>query len=197
MIEAYGYLDAVGGVLVGRVTATRGLDVLGATRQGDALASRRDGDGRFTKVEGYAAWTGDLAKRVSRKLAAEGQIASRALLSSEEFGIGGPRFGRGYDYSEEQGDEGVVGLVELRYDLGAVAKPMMRGLQLYTFVDGGVVRDIGRRGSDSLGSAGAGVRTKLWKNFYADLEVAVPLTGPRDEDNSKAPRLGVELRASF
>lgn len=47
--------------------------------------------------------------------AIDSQFASSGLLSSEQFGYGGRRYGRAYDSSEFTADNGVEGIVELRY----------------------------------------------------------------------------------
>ena len=181
----------------GRVTATRGLGVFGATRQGDPLASRDDGDARFTSVFAAASVTVPVVARVSARLAGEGQVASRPLLSSEEFGIGGSEIGRGYDYSERLGDQGVAGVASLTY---ALPDPVgwTDELRLSAFLDGGVTRDIGTRRFDgSLASAGLGAAVDLSKGFAAELTLGVPLTGPREASGDRSPRIGFTLAKRF
>lgn len=183
--------------LWGAVVATRGLAMFDSTRAGDPLASRRDGSARFTKVEAHVVVTRQFGEIISAQVAATAQIASRPLLASEEFGIGGPRFGRGYDYSERLGDEGFAGSAELRFDLGTIARPV-RHAQLYVFADGGVASNIGAgSGGGSLASAGAGARVWTKGGLWGGIEAAVPLTGKRFDSGDRSPRLFVTLGASF
>jgi hemolysin activation/secretion protein len=55
----------------------------------------------------------------------------------------------------------------------------------------------GGYGSGALASAGGGVRADLTRSFGANLELAVPLTGPRYGTNSKAPKISLRLTTSF
>lgn len=179
--------------LRGRVTATQGLGLLGSTRAGDPLASRSDGSARFTTVAATATVSLPVAPRLVFQLAGEGQLASRPLLSSEEFGVGGSDIGRGYDYSERLGDQGAAGLAQLDYTLSKPV-PFLDELVLSAFVDGGFARDLGRRRFDgSLASTGVAIGADLPKGFAARLSVGVPLTGPRDASGDQSPRIGFTL----
>lgn len=192
-----GFVKAGGGYLNGGVFVTQGLGVLGSTRLGDPLASRDDGSARFTKVEAYVSWNRDLTERLNLLISGEGQIASNPLLSSEEFGVGGPRYGRAYDYSERLGDQGVAGLAELRFDLGKIAQPIRR-TQLYAFVDGGSTTNLGQgTGGGSLASAGGGIRMWFTHGLSASIEAAAPLTGPRFATGDRSPRISFTLGADF
>lgn len=196
-LGASGYRSLLGGSFYGRVAARQGLNVLDATRRGDPLASRGDGSGIFTKFEAYADWTSAVSGPLSVRVAADGQLASRALLSSEEMGIGGPGFGRGYDYSERSGDRGIAGLIELRYDLKGL--PLAgRKTQLYAFGDAGTVGNIGAGGrGGGLYSAGAGVRFDLAKAFDAAVEIGFPIGHDRFETRDLSPRLSFTMTSRF
>ena len=195
--DLYGAVSLGDARLRGRVTVTRGLGLFDATRQGDPLASRSDGDARFSSLFTAASVTLPVVPRVAVQLAGEGQLASRPLLSSEEFGVGGAEIGRGYDYSERLGDEGVAGVAEVRYTLPDPL-PWMDELVLLTFVDGGVTRDIGiGRFDGSIASAGVGVGVDLDAGFAGQLTVGVPLTGPRDETGDRSPRVGFTVAKRF
>jgi len=191
-----GYRDWIGGSLYGRLGARQGFDILDATKAGDPLASRSGGSAVFSKIEAYADWTGSLSGPLGLRLAAEGQLASRALLSSEEMGIGGPRFGRGYDYSERSGDRGIAGLVELRYDLKGPGS--IRSTQLYAFADGGYVGNLGSSGrGGELYSAGGGLRFDLNRVFDAAIELGFPIGSDRYESGNRDPRLSLTLTSRF
>lgn len=153
----------------------QGVDAFGATRSGDPLASRPDGDAVFTKLAFSAQFSTPLSDRLSLALAMEGQIASRALLASEEMGLGGRSFLRGYDYREVSGDQGVAASAELRYDFGAVTRGVRR-FQLYAYGDAGKVENDGTGiGGGSLASAGVGARIWLRNRLEAGVELGVPL----------------------
>ncbi len=180
----------------GRVTAIRGLDLFGSTALGDPDASRSDGSARFTSLTGSLGVTVPVVPRVEIELVGEGQLASRPLLSSEEFGIGGADIGRGYDYSERLGDQGVAGVAELHYTLDD--PPLMDRLQLLAFFDGGVTDDLGiHRFDGSIASTGGGVEAELPERITARLTVGVPLTGPRDAGTTRSPRVGFVLGKRF
>ncbi len=78
----------------------------------------------------------------------QGQVADQPLVSSEEFSLGGINTVRGYLESEELGDDGVSGTIELRSpDLApklrkvlkdADGHPAFDSWRFFGFVDGGV-----------------------------------------------------------
>jgi hemolysin activation/secretion protein len=192
-----GYRQVLGGRLRVNASLSQGVGLFGATEAGDPLASRRDADGTFTTAELWADWTRPLGGRWSVRVAADGQIADQPLLASEEAGLGGGGFLRAYDWSERSGDQGAMGLVEVRYD---VADPfgLLRHAQVYAFVDGGTVTNLrGGYGGGSLASAGAGVRADVTRTLGATMEVAVPLTGARYDTGTSDPRINLGVAKSF
>lgn len=193
----YGYTDVAGGRLRISTTLSQGLGILGATEAGDPLASRRDADGTFTSLSAWTDWTSDVGSDVSVRLAMLSQLSSQPLLISEEVGLGGTGFLRGYDWFERSGDQGVMGLAELRY-LWDHPLGLARRAQLYAFVDAGKVNNHnGGFGSGALASAGGGVRADLTRTFGANFELALPLSGPRYDTGDKAPKLNFKLQKAF
>ncbi|MBX3562398.1 MAG: ShlB/FhaC/HecB family hemolysin secretion/activation protein [Sphingomonas sp.] len=185
-----------GGTLRVRLSLVQGLNLLDATIGGDPLASRRDGSGVFTKAAFWADYTRVLGDGFSVQLSGQGQLASRPLLASEEVGLGGRAFLRGYDYREFSGDEGAAGAIELRYDL-PLTTSVIRRAQLYAYADGGRVTNLrGGFGSGSLVSAGGGVRLSLPRRIDAGLELGVPLSDGFDGTRPD-PRLSFTLAARF
>ncbi|QAY79490.1 ShlB/FhaC/HecB family hemolysin secretion/activation protein [Sphingosinicella sp. BN140058] len=192
----YAYHRLGNGRVRARVALVQGLDVFGATNAADPLASRFDGRGRFTKL---ALWTDieqRLGKRFSIAAQAEGQFADRPLLSSEEMGLGGRRFGRAWDYREFGGDRGVAGSVELRRDWQRPFAPI-EWAQLYAYADGGKVDNyrLGQ-GGGSLASAGGGVRLWLKHDLRGSLELGVPLTDGF-AGRERSPRLSFTVDVAF
>jgi hemolysin activation/secretion protein len=171
----YGAGRVAGGFARVRLSVVQGLDILDATRRGDRLASRADGDGVFTKVGFWADYSRNLGGRFSFNVSGEGQLASRPLLSSEEMGLGGQSYLRGYQFRELAGDRGAAVATELRFDLRDLPRPL-RQAQLYVFADAGHVSDLQPgTGGGSLAAAGAGVRISAHHGIDASLEFGVPL----------------------
>lgn len=184
------------GRIYGGIGVTQGLGVLGASKAGDPMNSRFNADGEFTKVNAWVNTIIDIGDTFGLRLAANGQIASDPLLASEEIGLGGAYFGRGFDFSENYGDEGVIGLAELRMGFNDVTE-WLDWLQFYSFVDGGYVNHIGTGfGDGSLSSAGGGLRAQIGK-FDLGAEVAAPLTDDRFESSDKSPKVNMQVGVRF
>lgn len=150
-----------------------GFDGLGASESGDALLSRTDASGESSKVFLTATQLQRLSAQWSLLFAGTAQLTSAPLLASEEFYLGGPLFGRAFRGGNVSGDSGWAGLAELRFD-----KPfegaLLKGYQLYAFVDSGMVWDRGKEDRGSLTSLGGGVRLSFQDGLRAGLEVAAP-----------------------
>ena len=186
-----------GGVLRGEVATIAGLPIGDVTREGDLLASRFDGDARFAAATFALDWTASLGKPFSVVLASAGQLASRPLLATAEIGLGGPGFGRGYDYAERTGDKGAMGSVELRADVGGIAGSVVDRLQLYGFADGGVVGNLrGGVGGGSLFSTGVGARIGTGR-FDWMVEAALPLNADRFDTGDRRPRFSLRVARAF
>jgi len=180
----------LGGRLWAGAGVVQGLGLAGTIVAGDPLASRFDGSARFTKAFCWANCTGGLGGGVSLRLASNGQLASRPLLSAQEIGLGGAYFGRGYDFNERFGDNGIVGLAELRRRFDEPVKGVS-WLQLYGFIDGGYVADLGGSfGEGALGSAGAGLRAMIGQTEIG-IETAFPLGAVRYESGDRSPRINL------
>jgi hemolysin activation/secretion protein len=193
---ASGSTVLAGGRLSGGVGVVQGLNIFGATRSGDLLASRRDASGSFTKGLLWLNWSGALMDHLTLRLAANGQIASRPLLAAQELGLGGPGFGRGYDFSERFGDNGILGLAELRRQFDHPLQGV-DWMQLYGFIDGGVVGNLASGfGSGTLLSSGGGLRAAMGKTEIG-VEAAFPLNEMRYESGNKRPRVNLSVGYNF
>ncbi len=182
-----------GGRLWGGLGVVQGL---GVTKAGDPMSSRGDASGVFTKAVAWANWTTSLTKQVSVRFAANGQLSNRPLLSAQEIGVGGPGFGRAYDFSERFGDNGVLGLIELREQFDRIM-PGVDWVQLYQFIDGGYVENLrGGFGDGERWSAGAGFRAAMGKTSIS-VELAFPLNAPRFDTGSHAPRVNLTVGQDF
>ena len=192
-----GLAALAGGVFHGELATAVGLPFSGATREGDARISRPDGDGRFVAGTFQVDWTARIAKPVSIVLASTGQLASRPLLATAEIGLGGPGFGRAYDYAERTGDIGIMGSAELRADTGGVLRGVIDRTQFYGFVDGGTVDNLrGGVGGGTLASTGAGLRAGTGK-LDGMIEVALPLNQDRFDTGDRSPRISLRLSRAF
>lgn len=186
-----------GNQLRGRLTVSRGFDAFGATQAGDPLASRPDADGQFTKIDYWVDFQRPIGSVVTLQLQSEGQLSSGPLLSSQEMGLGGRSFGRGYDYRERSGDSGISGSAEIRFDLGKVAKPI-RQAHLYVYADAGTVTNAdGGFGGGSLASAGGGLRVTVGKNIFGGVELGIPLRRSALGGSERDARLSFSLASQF
>ncbi len=181
---------------------SKGLNIFGASDEGDANMTRSEGDPQFTKLEAEVQRLQRITSGVNLLLAARGQIASNALLSSEEFGVGGIGFGRGYDPSEITGDKGVSAKVELQWkEPVALNTPFVDSYQLYGFYDIGRVWNEDATTSaqerDSLASVGGGVRFDLNYDMEGGFAVAVPLTREVQTQGDRDPKIYVNFSKKF
>lgn len=181
----YEFMDRLVGTAANTldVQISKGLNILGASDEGDSNMTRSLADPQFTKLEASVERLQRITGGVNLLLSGRGQLASNALLSSEEFSVGGINSGRGYDPSEITGDEGVSGRAELQWK--EPIKPtftFMDSYQLYGFYDIGRVWNTdattNSQKRDSLAAVGGGIRFDLKYDLNADLAVAFPLTRP-------------------
>ncbi|MBP6013356.1 MAG: ShlB/FhaC/HecB family hemolysin secretion/activation protein [Alphaproteobacteria bacterium] len=158
------------------VEGSRGLDALDASKNGDSSMTNADGRPQFSKVRLDATLTRKLADRLDMSFSFAGQLADGALVRAEEFGAGGARFGRAYNYSEITGDHGVAGSLELRYTLSDVFE-WLKTVQVYAFADGALVWNrVAGPNEEDLSSAGLGVRLSPISGAVLSLELAQPLS---------------------
>ena len=189
-----------GTVLDGRLwsgaTLAQGIGTKGTTAPDDVFASRPDASGRFTKLTAWLDWTRSIDEQVSVRLAATGQLSDRPLLAAQEIGLGGSAFGRAYDFSEVSGDQGILGLLELRQKFGKLTKGV-DWIQTYQFVDGGTVMNLHDGvGGGTLFSAGAGVRAQMG-HIKLGVEAAFPIDAKRARSNDRSPRLNLSIGRGF
>lgn len=188
------------GLNVADLQLSRGLDIMGASSRNNPNKSRADADGEFTKLNAEVQRLQRITPQVNLLLAARGQLSSGALLSSEEFGVGGMGYGRGYDPSEIVGDDGIAGKVELQWNLPPQFD-VLTSNQLFGFYDVGRVwnDDPAAAGLErqSAASAGFGIRAKIMDATSADLTVAFPLTRRVQTMGDKDARVFMSLSHRF
>lgn len=191
------------GINTFNVELSHGVNVLGASDAGDANLSRPSGDPRFFKATAEFQRLQRVTGMVNILFAARGQLANNALLSSEEFGVGGIQYGRGYDPSEIIGDDGFATKVEVQ-----VNRPYefdhMDNFQLFGFYDFGKVYNddaTGNDDDDSLASTGFGARAEILPDFTpnteAELLFAIPLTREVETQRDEGTRILFSVNKSF
>lgn len=194
-------LDSLGGFSTLSVGYSRGLDAFGASTMSDANRSRVNADGQFNRLTFEASRLQPLLSGLNILVGAAGQTSfNDSLLSSEQFGLGGLYYGRGYDSSEITGDSGLAGKAELQWNaidqIGFISN-----VQFYSFYEGGVTWLVsplpGENERESLASAGLGTRFAAFNSTNISLEVAQPLTRKVAAENNDDARVFFSIGASF
>jgi hemolysin activation/secretion protein len=182
------------------VQLRQGVDILGASDKGDVNLSRFDGNPEFTSLSGSIEREVILPideRQISVFGLALGQVSSNALLSSEEFSVGGQQIGRAYDPSEFTGDSGFGVVGEIRYKAQFDVQGQPIGAQFYGYGDYAEVYNRGEAIDDEdLTSYGAGVRLSLPYQVSLSGEVAVPLQKLRRNEKDE-PRFFFNLAKRF
>lgn len=178
------------------VGVAQGLDIFGASGAGHRFASRADGEVQFTKlVADYYRWQRIWGNELALAFRVAAQKSSAPLLSAEEMGLGGARFGRAYEYSELTGDDAVAGSLELQYT-PELRTPVADNITFYGFYDIGAVWN--RNAAPgferlSLASAGGGIRFRLFEELSATAELAKPLTRDSSRGTDRDPQFFFSL----
>ena len=128
----------------------------------------------------------------------DGQLANGPLISNEQYIAGGADSVRGYYESEQAGDDGARGSLELRGPQMASGK--FSDLRLLMFLEGAHLRVReplpSQTSTFTLDSAGLGLRAQAWKNFTMGVDVAWPLKDTTYTLAGKA-RYGFKAVAAF
>lgn len=176
---------------------------LGGTRVSDLLKSRVGADGIFSRFTFDYERVQPLGPRIALVAGIGGQWANTPLLSSEQYGLGGRRYGRAYEPAEITGERALAMRIEPRY-MGVSNTPGVRSYQLFGFYDIGKAWKLGAPtpalpADQSLASAGIGARLYFGKNVLGVVEVAWPLTRPLASSpaNGKSARLLASLVLRF
>lgn len=203
--STYEFLDNLYSVGINTVNVefSQGLNIFGASREGDVNLSRPSGDPMFFKATAEFQRLQRITGMVNLFVAARGQLANNALLSSEEFGVGGIQYGRGYDPSEIIGDDGYAAKVELQinepYEFDS-----LDNFQLFGFYDfGKVYNDDSTSGDDddSIASTGFGARAEILPEYIPNTEgellVAIPLTRDVETQRDRGARILFSVNKNF
>ncbi len=185
------------GVTSIEVGVEHGLNILNASV--DGARSRADASAEFTKLTADVSRLQNIAANFSFYISAAAQYAFDPLLASEEFSLGGSRYGRAYDFGEFKGDDGVAANVEVRYG----RRPnidFLKRYQVYGFYDFGAVWNDNAAPQFetlNLSSAGGGIRLTLQSNLHLNAEIAKPLDGAPITQGDQTWRGFFNLSKSF
>ncbi|MBW4572415.1 MAG: ShlB/FhaC/HecB family hemolysin secretion/activation protein, partial [Tolypothrix carrinoi HA7290-LM1] len=141
----------------------------------DATINTNAPDSRFFSWQGQAQWVRLLAEDTLLLVRGNMQLADRALLPIEQFGLGGLGSVRGYRQDLLLTDNGVFATAELQYPI--LRLPKSQGvLQVVPFVDVGSAWNSLRENPEvnTLASVGFGLQ---WRSggFTARLDWGIPL----------------------
>ena len=172
--------DTRGNRLFAEVEFSHGLDILDASDSDTPDLSREDGAIDYAKISAEFLYLRLLPAAWSMLFGITAQYSADPLLASEQFSLGGSDYGRAYDPSELAGDHGVALKVELQHNFSANLSNAPLALQFFTYYDVGAVEnrdtDTASFESESLASAGLGLRFSYQKKLTGTIEGTVPLT---------------------
>jgi hemolysin activation/secretion protein len=115
-----------------------------------------------------------------------------ALADTEKFSLGGPDSVRGYRASELRGDQGWLGIVELRRQFQALNVPGVG----HVFYDLGAAKAKGFGGSDTIQSWGLGASVFPHRHLRAKVEYSHAISDRRSQDG-KRERVWFTVTAAF
>ncbi|MBD2594066.1 ShlB/FhaC/HecB family hemolysin secretion/activation protein [Nostoc spongiaeforme FACHB-130] len=166
-------------VFAARSQFSFGIDAFDVTNSGAPP------DSRFFSWRGQAQWVRLLAPETLLLLRADAQLADRALVPLEQFGLGGQQTVRGYRQDLLLTDNAVFVSAELRYPI--LRAPQLGGvLQLTPFIDYGTAYNSSNRADpdpNSLASVGLGL---LWQSdrINARFDWGIPLIDDNSRNNT-------------
>ena len=171
---SFDMIDAWSGTNMMMFQVHHGIDFWSATKLDALLSSRPEASPVFMKVEGELSRWQALPYGFSVLAAAMWQYSSSPLFSSEEMGVGGTKYGRGYDLGDIAGDKGIAQKVEIQHN--SQFYDFLK-LQSYLFFDYGRVWNLDDvdagtdTESEELISSGFGIRSRESIGKIMDFEV--------------------------
>lgn len=157
-----------------------GIDAFGATINDDSQP-----DGKFLAWRGQAQYLRLLNSNFTLLLRSDLQVANDALLSTEQFSLGGGLNVRGYRQDALLGDNGWFNSAEIRATVLRIPQAKI-SLQLTPFVDFGKVwnSDDLELDTNTLVSTGIGLRLQISDYFTSSLAWGIPLVDIDTEGDS-------------
>jgi hemolysin activation/secretion protein len=156
-------------VFAARSQFSVGVDAFGATINSQAP------DSRFFAWRGQAQYVKLLAPDSILLVRGDVQVADRAMLPLEQFGLGGVDSVRGYRQDALLADNGLFASTEARFPIAKFAKDST--LQITPFVDFGTVwnNSSEKLARKTLLSTGLGLRYQFSDRLTAKVEWGIPL----------------------
>lgn len=145
----------------------------------DATTNDTDPDTEFFAWRGQAQWVRVLAPETLLLVRGNLQLADRALLPSEQIGVGGQGTVRGYRQDLLLADNGFLASMELQYPILRI--PQIQGvLQITPFIDFGSAWNTSSAGrtpleDETLVSTGLGLLWKQSDRLTARFDWGIPL----------------------
>jgi hemolysin activation/secretion protein len=155
---------------------TRGFPFWGAHNHENQ--SRPEGTSNYIRMDFSASRLQGLTQHFTFLTSMHMQYSFEPLLATEQFGVGGPDIGRGYDPSEIVGDQGIGGKIELQLNTFPGFK-YFNAIQYYIFYDAGIIKNkdsTNLPNQQSLTSAGGGVRVNFFPSVSGNLFIGKPIT---------------------
>ncbi|WP_445291742.1 ShlB/FhaC/HecB family hemolysin secretion/activation protein [Calothrix sp. 336/3] len=143
-------------------------------------------DGRFLSWRGQSQYVRLLAPDTLFLVRSDLQLASRALVPLEQFGVGGLQSVRGYRQDQLLTDNGFYASTEVRFPILRM-KEIKGLLQFVPFFDFGVGwNGSGKQNPDrnAFASVGAGLQFQIDDRFNARLDYGIPLTDVKSGDRT-------------
>jgi hemolysin activation/secretion protein len=156
-------------VFAARSQFSAGVGALGATINNSAP------DSRFFAWRGQAQYVKLLAPDSILLVRGDVQVADRAMLPLEQFGLGGVDSVRGYRQDALLADNGLFASAEARFPIAKFAKDS--SLQITPFVDFGTVwnKSSEKLARTTLLSTGVGLRYQFSNQLTTKVEWGIPL----------------------
>ncbi len=162
--------------------------------------SRAEGSAIFTKFNFDLSRTQKLPGQFALSLAGTAQLTENSLLSRELFGLGGDTFGGAFDPDAVVGDYGYGLRAELKRPFLYKAWGRSMETQPYLYADyGQVFRNSPtalENRSDTLSSAGIGIRQHFGDQLFMGLELGFPIQRT-DQSFTSDPRLFFVVNGFF
>ncbi len=153
-----------------------------------ATENEKPPDGRFVSWQGQVQWVRTVSPDPNFFLLLRGniQLADRALIPIEQFGLGGLTSVRGYRQDAILSDNGVFGSAELRVPV--LRLPKIGGLlQVAPFADVGTTWNgsgFANANPQTLASVGVGLRFQLGNSLNARFDWGIPLIFVKSTGNT-------------
>lgn len=169
-------------VIAARSQFSVGVNAFDATVNDDAP------DSQFLSWRGQAQWVRLLAPETLLLVRGDIQLADRALLPSEQIGIGGQSTVRGYRQDSLLADNGFLASAELRYPVLRV--PEINGLLSITpFIDFGTAWNSSEAGrtpleNNTIASTGLGLLWQQNNRLTARFDWGIPLVSVDSDRDS-------------